>query len=301
MGYTFYFNWEVAFIQWMQATIPAGLGNILIFFTILGSETVIVGLLGAIYWCINKQWGKRVGVGMVIALLVGPLLKNVALRRRPYMDHEGIQCLKAPDKGELYSIKDMGYSMPSMHASDSAAMFGGLAAIVKKRWCTVAAVVSVLLVGLSRNYVGVHYPTDVLLGWVIGCGVVAVVPWVEAHRKSYLRLAVILGVLALPGWFYCTSNDFYAAYGVLWGILLSFHFEESHPFENADSVGKGVLRVVLGVAIFLAVCEGLKLPFPKALLESRTLAAYLIRSVRYGIASFAAMGLYPLSFKKLKI
>lgn len=301
MGNTFYFGWEVALIQWMQGSVPALLGKVLIFFTILGSETVIVGLLGALYWSLNKHWGKRVGVGMVIALLVGPLLKNIALRRRPYMDHESIRCLQAPGKGELYSVKDMGFSMPSMHASDSFALFGGLAAIVKKRWYTLAAAFCILAVGISRCYVGVHYPTDVMLGWLIGGVVLAAVPWVEAHRKSYLQLAVILGILTLPGWFYCTSNDFFTAYGVLWGILLSFHFEESHPFDNTKVAWKAVLRIVLGVAVFLAVCEGLKQPFPKELLESQTVAAYLIRTGRYFIGSFVSIGLYPLSFKKLKI
>lgn len=302
MGYTFYFEWEVAFIRWLQAVIPEAVGHILILFTILGSETVIVGIVGAIYWSYNKQWGKRLGLGMALALSTGPLVKNLALRRRPYMDDPGIRCLMAPDKGpDIYNIKDMGYSMPSIHSINAVSLFGGLAGLVKRNWLRAVLVGTVLIVGLSRNYVGVHYPTDVLAGWLNGIIVLTLVPVIMAHRKSYLQVAVIAGVVTLPGWFYCTSNDFFTAYGVLWGLLLSFHFEETHPFENTTVLWKGLVRVVLGLAIFMALSEGLKLPFPRAIREAENLLAYLIRAGRYFAASFTIMGLYPLTFKRLKI
>jgi undecaprenyl-diphosphatase len=69
-------------------------------------------------------------------------------------------------------------SFPSGHATASAAVFLTIGALLAARaarrrervFCLVVAVLLVLLVGMSRIYLGVHYPSDVLAGWMIGAG-----------------------------------------------------------------------------------------------------------------------------------
>ena len=71
----------------------------------------------------------------------------------------------------IHRITETSWSMPSGHAQASAVFFPLLAGI-QRRWKLwvrlVVAIVFPLLVGLSRIYLGVHYPTDVLVGWVLG-------------------------------------------------------------------------------------------------------------------------------------
>ena len=70
----------------------------------------------------------------------------------------------------------MTLSFPSGHALSSAAIFLTLGALlmrvadnrVTKFYCMAIAMTATLIVGATRVYLGVHYPTDVLAGWLIG-------------------------------------------------------------------------------------------------------------------------------------
>ena len=100
----------------------------------------------------------------VLALLLGALctnvvLKNLVQRPRPYTVVEGlIPLLTSGDPN----------SFPSGHTCAAFAAGLAWAGPGSARWARIAAVVSAVCMGLSRLYVGVHYPSDVLAGAVIG-------------------------------------------------------------------------------------------------------------------------------------
>lgn len=107
------------------------------------------------------------GVGAASAVLV-PVSKQLVGRPRP------------PVSGQLVEVNNPAF--PSGHSVGSAAVVGVLAALfclrtahrVARVIVAVTAAVFVLLVGLSRIYLGVHWPTDVLAGWALGGLLVAV-------------------------------------------------------------------------------------------------------------------------------
>ena len=301
MGVTFYLPFEPAFIQSLQELAGSVGSAIAVFFTQASDPIAMVAILGFLYWCVDKEWGLFVGTNMLVGLLWNPMIKNVFLRRRPYFDFEGIRCLKAvDDSADLYDITAQGFSFPSGHSTNTVIAFGSLA-VYKKRVVLfkVLAVVLPLLVGASRVILGVHYPTDVLAGWLLGAIVLALVSWLQFKVKNKWVLRVILLAVSLPGILYCRTSDYYTSLGMLAGMVLAQPFESRFVrFQSTKVVWKCVLRVAGGVAIYFGANILLKLPFSSAFLESGTLAALGIRTLRYAIIIFLLMGVYPMLFSR---
>ena len=154
-----------------------------------------------------------------------------------------------------------------------------------------------LFVGISRFCVGVHYPTDVLFGWALGLIVIFLVPALQRAIKNRWLFYGLLVLIALPGWFYCRSNDYYTAFGILIGFILAVEFENRFvKFENTRNVLRCILRLVLGVGVYFGLSTLSKLPFSKEFLDNGTVAAGLVRTARYAVVLFVALAFYPKVF-----
>lgn len=302
MGNVFYFEWEITLMEWLQGNSNKLMEILAWFFTQFGEEMVLVGLVGFLYWAVNKEFGKQLGRDMLVLFLSAPMLKNIAMRRRPYFDNPGIQCLRPAEKGvDMFDVSAQGFSFPSIHAGNTMTLFGVLAKHYRKRLGYLLAGLTIFMVGYSRVFLGVHYPTDVLAGWALGWIVVTIVDSLQVRIKSQLVFGAILAAAALPGWFFCKSTDFYTAYGITIGMTVGFWFEEKYVrFENTKNVLSMLLRTVLGVALFLIINSALKLPFDKDFLNTAAFLPFALRTCRYAAASFVILGVYPMSFAHLE-
>ncbi len=134
-----------------------------------GEELLLILLLGFVYWSYDKKLGRTMGLSAIMGLTWNTMAKNIALRRRPYFDHESIHILRVVEpEADIYDIAAQGYSFPSGHSTNAVTVFCSLAVKVRKRWATAVAIAIPLLTGISRFVVGVHYPTDVLAGAAVG-------------------------------------------------------------------------------------------------------------------------------------
>jgi undecaprenyl-diphosphatase len=104
------------------------------------------------------------------ALLAIATLGSIAL----YDVIKAVVARPRPQVGHLV-ITATGFSFPSGHATQSAAAYGAIALVVRARygartgrWAVGLAVVVTATVGLSRVYLGVHWPSDVVAGWLLG-------------------------------------------------------------------------------------------------------------------------------------
>ena len=144
-----------------------------------------------------------------------------------------------------------------------------------------------LLVGLSRLYLGVHYPKDVAVGLALGIAAVFVCPflWNRFHHEK--MLAIMTAACFLPT-LLLGQRDLYKAFGLLAGFWAGMMFERRFVgFSNQVSKGKKGLRLLLGLPLLGGVQFLLKLLFPPLL---------WLDAARYALLVFVALGLYPMIF-----
>lgn len=155
---------DAQIILWIQEHVVCdGLNAPMLLISKMGNAGWFWILLGIflLLWGIRNRKFARYGLALLLCLGTTALVCNVALkpmvgRIRPY-DLLGFSILVPP-------LAD--FSFPSGHTSSSFAAATAIYAM-NRRWGTVAYVFAVLM-GISRLYLGVHFPTDVLAGAVIG-------------------------------------------------------------------------------------------------------------------------------------
>jgi membrane-associated phospholipid phosphatase len=158
-------TFDFQIIQWVQALITSQLTSVMKFFTFMGSVRAIVFLF--LLLCFFMIWRKKVWEAIFLLLAIGGgtvfnlFLKWIFHRERPTL-HPLVQ--------------ETGYSFPSGHSMGSFIFYGMLGYFLflffERRAAKAASVVLISLlifmIGFSRIYLGVHYPSDVLAGFAAG-------------------------------------------------------------------------------------------------------------------------------------
>lgn len=301
MGNTFYFQWEVILMEFLQKNMNDAMVNFASFISAFGEELFMLIALGFMYWVWDKKIGLKMGMNLMLLSLAYPIFKNIVLRRRPYFDHENIKCLKIIDSSaDMYDPAAQGYSFPSGHSATSMGIFGSFAYFIKNKILLILAVLMPLVVGISRFCLGMHYPTDVICGWAIGLISIFLIPALEKKFKNPKHLYYLIFAVACIGVLFAKTNDYYRNIGMLLGLLLGTNFEEKYVnFNKTRNPLAIILRVAGGIAIYYGLEALLVLPFSKELLSSATSLQFLIRFIRYTIIYFIDFGVYPMLFGKI--
>lgn len=130
----------------------------------------------------RNVYGIPVSMGAIFVTILNKTIKHIIQRLRP----EDIQHL----------VQEGGYSFPSGHSITSMFVYGMMLYLVwthvknrrLRNILSVLVMIPLVLVGPSRIYLGVHYPTDVLAGWCLGFAVlmaaIGVVQRITARREK---------------------------------------------------------------------------------------------------------------------
>lgn len=301
-GRTLFFEWEVYLMSFLQRHLPSFGVALSSIFTMLGEEVVLILIFGLIYWCLDKKAAKLIGTNLLVAIIINPMIKNIVLRRRPYFDHEQINCLRpVNDKAEIYDITFQGYSFPSAHTFNATVMYVSLWRTWRKRIFAIIAFIVPLLVAVSRVALGNHYPTDVLTGWVLGILIAVFMPLLMNRVKDHNLIRLVIFLISSTGIFYCRTDDYFTALGLMGGFFAAAFFEEKFvSFSQTRKPLACILRVAGGCLSYAVINKILKLPFSDDFLNSATMSAHLVRSARYMITVFVMFAVYPMLFDLIK-
>ena len=168
-------QWGIHVILALQS-VP-GWTEVMKFYSLFGTEEFFLVVMPVLYWCVDSAVGIQLGIALIASSSLNSLLKVAFHLPRPYW----------VDRRVLGLSTETTYGLPSGHAMVSTTLWGLLAAHLKRWWTWAAALALIGLISLSRLYLGVHFPTDVVAGWVFGALVlVALMAW-ERPLAAALR------------------------------------------------------------------------------------------------------------------
>ncbi|MDR0495574.1 MAG: phosphatase PAP2 family protein [Treponema sp.] len=165
-------QWGLDCVRLIQTWSSPPLNILMRIITELGSVTAYLVLLPLIYWCIDEKKGLRLGIAALFSTWINLVLKFALDQPRPFF---------AGYDPSVGMIAEKLGGFPSGHAQNSLVMWLIIASWGnrKRHWC--AAAFFCLLIGFSRVYLGVHFPTDVAGGWLIG-GILLTVYFLAGKR-----------------------------------------------------------------------------------------------------------------------
>ena len=198
---------ELLIIKWIQSFSNSFLDLFFQGVTILGEETFILLFFVVLYWTINKDIGKFIGYSFFINLLVNTALKDFFHTARP-IGMDGIRSLR--------TYTATGYSFPSGHTQAVTALFASLSIYSRKKAVYIISTILILLVGISRMYLGLHWPRDVVGAIIIGLAIV-LLSYYSYINKYHKVVLLSISLLGLPLIIYFNTSGYPTAYGIILG------------------------------------------------------------------------------------
>ena len=147
------------YLQFLREITNGAFNSFFVTCSLFGETTIMIILISMVYWCLDKKLGQYILLCQAGADLVNGLAKVIACVYRPWILDSRVQPVKEAIPGAT------GYSFPSGHVTTATTFFGGAALRGNfSKALKILLVICMLLVGFSRNYLGVHSVLDVIFG-----------------------------------------------------------------------------------------------------------------------------------------
>ncbi len=276
------------------------IANIASFFA---EETVLIFALVLIYWCIDKRKGFAIFLSLMISLNLMQGLKAIFKVERPYLAY-----------GDLIEAERTstatGYSFPSGHSTGASSFYSSLLLLFKNKAIRILAILIIILVPLSRLYLGVHWPLDVMFGTILGLGITLFFePYfirLYDEKKKLYKAAIPIGIalsiislamsvlLELDLVDAVAYSDFMKTLSVFSTALLCGVIEiNTTDFVEAKTMKDKVITCIFGLA-FIGLIQATKLIVPDSIY-------YIWSYVRYSLIGASATYFVPLILIKMNV
>ncbi len=294
------------------------------FFTFLGFEEFYLAIMPAIYWCFNTMMGVRLAVMLVVTTGVNAVLKVAFHSPRPYWVSDKVQAMSS----------ETSFGIPSGHGQNAVSLWGTWGYSMKRPWAWILAIVVAFMIGFSRLYLGMHFPVDVLAGWVVGAILlwsfirleIPIVKWIK--EQSTLGQLTTYGLISLgillignavlwslrgwqlpPEWIQMAAKagsplDPISRDGITLSAAIFFGLgsgliliKQQGGFDPKGIWWKRIVRYILGMVVAVGIWAGLKAIFP----SGEEFIPQVFRFIRYGLLGFWVVAGAPLVFRWLRL
>jgi len=247
---------ELDILLWLQSLATPWLDAIFGAITKLGSEYLYLAAMCFLYWCVEVRGALRLFVLFFLTVYLGATIKECTARLRPFQEYPTlIQPRFTETAGDM--------SFPSAHTLHSTVFWGYLAMVVRRRWLYILAPILVVLIGFSRLYLGLHWPTDVLGGLLLGLvvlGFAYVTLRLLASMPIRARFPVTLVLAVVPLFFYALfpTHSGAQSMGVLFGATVGHLVERQYiHFPVRRAWWQQALKLIIGLSGALLLMLGL--------------------------------------------
>ena len=299
---------EMKILSFFRSISNTMLDNIFRLISFFGESYFAMVIVFIIFFFIDKKKGYRLAYAVLLGTTFNNAIKGLIKRPRPWVLDPTFEPAEIAKPGAT------GYSFPSGHTQGISTLATSVALNFRKKIIIALAIIFVLAVGFSRNFLGVHYPTDVLVGCIVGI-VVSIFAY-EIHRrvessfkKQFLTYLITVVVFApflfiffekdyeLMTW----QKDFYVAWCMLFGLFLAYIIEAKFvQYEVSKRFIINLLRFIGCIITFAITYFGLKVLFGLSIFpQDGNSFKRVLDGVRYFFVAFSCLGLYPLIFKNI--
>ena len=280
------------------------------FWSLAGEIEGYILIIALIYAAFNKRLGIRVAVLVLLAMTANHILKTIIQNPRPFVaEGNWLQKWAVPPDNARELVAE--FSTPSGHAMAAAAAYGFLALSVPDKRLKLLAVTVLILTGLSRPYLGVHFVEDIAIGWAVGLAIAWFAfragdqvsrTWQTLGEVQGVALICVTTAVIWAGTLIATSgqiagqpNAFLSYLGFLAGLAIAVPLESR--LVGFDLAGENWLERLTRCFLCL-LCVGLALSLLDIgfaqLAGDETLAGDILRFIRYTLASVAGFFVAPL-------
>lgn len=278
--------------------------------TLCGDETVFMAVGMIVFWCVNKYQGYYLLCTGFAGTVLNQFLKILCRVPRPWVKDPNFTIVESAREAAT------GYSFPSGHTQSSVGLFGGVARWNRNLWVRVTMIALCVLVPLSRMYLGVHTPMDVLVS--VGIALALIFGVYPLFRKAEHSPKLMYGILAamtilvtaylcyvsfwnFPESVYAAENihnlesakkNGFTLFGCMIGLLLVYTVDLKWVhFETKAVWWAQILKTVGGLAAVLLTKELLRVP-----LDTLFGGSLWARCVRYFLIVLVGGILWPMTF-----
>ena len=150
-------GWGIEVVLWFQQFSPA-LDLPFKSLTFLGNLEFFLICMPLIYWCLDRRLGARLLILFLISAYINSVAKVIADQPRPFQYDSRVKAL----------VPASGGGLPSGHTQSAVVVWGYLALQVRRPMLWILAGFLMIAIPVSRLYLGVHFPTDLLGGYILG-------------------------------------------------------------------------------------------------------------------------------------